>query len=427
VPAYCEVEGYVWRQVRFKAKLPEGWKGKILVIGSGGQAGYLPDDQYLGQPEALARGYVVVNHDSGHVSSVTDSLWGYDNEAAMIDYGFRGGHVAGIIGKAVAAAFYGRRPEHVYYHSCSNGGREALMMAQRYPSDYDGIIAGSPSLAYSDLFVQIYWIAELLKDRTRNGFDDIAAKVLHKAVLAQCHALDVHGDGVLEDPRLCKVDLSKVACKAATNDDCLTPHQVDIARNIYEGPRSADGRQIARPGPMPGSELRWAPSTISGPIVDYPQQVFRYLAFNPAPGPGWQPDPAKLGDYAKRMGLMDSLFSANNPDLRKFKANGGKLLVYFGWNDIYGVNDTIDYSESVERLMGGVEKTADFYRLFLMPGMNHCSGGDGASVFDYLGAMDSWVTAGKAPESLTGYHPREDGSHEFSRTVYPYHVTRANK
>lgn len=367
----------------------------MLVVGTGGQAGSITTaadyDKYkMNSLPLLPQGYAFVGHDSGHSDAGT--IWGWHNHSAEIDYGFRGGHVAGIIGKAILEAYYGRRPARSYYHSCSNGGREALMMAQRYPWDYDGIVAGAPSLAYSNLFVRFYAFVELMKDRSRSGFNVKAASVLHKSVLEQCDALDGKTDGILEDPRRCKVDFNRVLCKQAAADDCLTPHQIDIARQIYEGPRRADGSQIAPSSAMPGSELTWGDWGTS----TYPVEVFRYLAFDPAPGPGWTPDPSKLGDYARRMGLMDSLFSAVNPDLRQFKSHGGRLLSYYGWNDAMGgLRENIDYYEMVERVMGGPEKTLDFYRLFMVPGMNHCGGGDGVSEFDYVGALDRWVD-GKA-------------------------------
>jgi len=186
------------------------------------------------------------------------------------------------------------------------------MMAQRYPWDYDGIVAGAPSLAYSGLFLRFYDFVELMKDRSRNGFDGKAASVLHRSVLEQCDALDGKKDGILDDPRQCKVDFNRVLCKRDAAEDCLTAHQVDIARRIYEGPRRPDGTSIAASSAMPGSELTWE-GWSSGSIGNYPLEVFRYLAFDPAPGPGWTPDPAKLGDYARRMGQMDSLFSPSIP------------------------------------------------------------------------------------------------------------------
>jgi feruloyl esterase len=424
VPDTCVVEGVVWPNVRFRVELPlTGWNSKMLVVGSGGQAGVITtaadyDKHRMNSRALLPQGYAFVGHDSGH--SAAGTKWGWHNPSATIDFGFRAGHVAGLIGKTVLKAFYGQSPARSYYHSCSNGGREALMMAQRYPWDYDGIVAGAPSLAYSGLFLRFYAFVELMKDRSPNGFDGRAAGVLHRSVLEQCDALDGRKDGIIEDPRRCKIDFHRVQCKQDGAENCLTAHQMEIARQIYEGPLRADGSQIAQSSAMPGSELTWEDWGTS----TFPAEVLRYLAFDPAPGPGWTPDPAKLGDYARRMGLMDSLFSAVNPDLRQFKSHGGKLLSYYGWNDAMGgFRENVDYYEMVERVMGGPENTLDFYRLFMIPGMNHCGGGDGASAFDYVGVLDNWIEQGNAPDVLTGYHPRSDGSPEFTRSV-PYYRTR---
>jgi len=423
-PSTCVVEGVVWSNVRFRVEFPlTGWNGKMLVAGSGGQAGfittasdYYDKERWNSQP-LLPQGYAFVSHDSGH-SDYMGTKWGWHNPSALIDYGFRAGHVAGLIGKEVLRDFYGRRPARSYYHSCSNGGREALIMAQRYPWDYDGIVAGAPAPSYNSLFVRFYAFVEALKDRSRSGFDSQAASALHQSVLEQCDALDGKKDGILEDPRQCKVDFNRVLCKGGAAPNCLTTHQVDIARQIYAGPRRPDGSQIAPSSAMPGSELGWERWLDAS---TYPTEFFRYQAFDPAPGPGWTPDPTKLGEYARRMGLMDSLIAAVNPDLRQFKAHGGKLLSYYGWNDaMAGLWENVDYYETTERVMGGPEKTRDFYRLFMIPGMDHCTGGEGVFMFDYIGALDRWVEQGKAPDILTGYHPRPDGSPQFTNDVAYY-------
>jgi feruloyl esterase len=221
-----------------------------------------------------------------------------------------------------------------------------------------------------------------------------------------------------------------VRCKGAQAGNCLTDHQIGIARRIYDGPRRADGTQIVQSSVLPGSELALIRTGAKYASLDgkpywfmgkYASDMLRDLAFDPAPGPGWMPDPAMIDDYVKRMGLMDTLFSATNPDMRAYKARGGKLLIYMGWNDVLGgVRAPIDYYENVERMMGGEKNTGSFFRLFMMPGMDHCKDGEGASVFDWLGELDKWVETGKAPASVTGYHPKRDGTPEFYRTVKPY-------
>lgn len=423
-PAHCLVEGYVWRSTRFRLRFPlTEWSGKMVFIGGGGQLGSLPNEGSTGGRSAalLQKNYATVAHDGGHFSTITDAKWAYNNEPAQIDFGFRSAHLVTVASKAVLKTFFGRGPDRAYFNGCSNSGREAMMMVQRFPLDYDGVIAGAPSMAVTDLFINMYWASNLLRDQSRTGFDMAAARTLNAGVVAQCDKLDGTADGILEDPRRCKVDFKPLLCKDVAAEGCLTPRQADIARQIYEGPRTPDGQQIAPSSAYPGSEISWIAFITPRWTIDYPNEVLRYSAFSPAPGPNWTPDPAQIADYATRMGVSESLAGATNPDIRKFKARGGKLLAYYGWNDAFGgANAISDYYETAERVMGGEKATQDFFRLFMVPGMDHCGGGVGAYAIDWLDVLDKWVTAGVAPESVTGVHPGPDGKPQFTRTIRPY-------
>lgn len=418
-PSYCEVVGYAWRNVQFRVRLPAaGWNGKLVVLGTGGQAGsFMPDDPASptsSSGQALRQGYATATHNGGHISSFTDALWAYNNDSALLDYAYRAPHVAGLIARAVVRHAYGSAPRRVYFSGCSNGGREALQMAQKYPYDYDGIIAGAPSLRWSSLFFQLYW----LNNRTYGpnaSLDEAALSTLHNFVIENCDNLDGKKDGILDDPRRCKVPLEIITCKPGENANCLSASQAKAAAEIYDGPRDRQGKSIAPSSAMPGSELTWRNYAIA---ASYPQSVFRFLTFTPAVGPAFVPDEALLGDYAKRTGGSDGVLSADNPDLRKFRDNGGKLLSYMGWNDVIGgVRDTLDYHATVERLMGGPQATLDFYRLFMVPGMNHCSGG-GLEV-DWLSTLDAWVDKGKQPDRISGPQADPVGTSTVIRTVTP--------
>lgn len=421
LPSYCEVIGYTWRDVQFRVRLPlTGWNGKLVVFGTGGQAGeFSPDDPrspVSSSGSALRQGFATATHNGGHVSSPTDAQWAYQSESALLDYGFRAPHVAGLIASAVVRQSYGRSARRVYFSGCSNGGREALQMAQRYPYDYDGIIAGAPSMRWSDLFSNLYWFTNRVNG-SNAVLDSSALHLLHSHVLAQCDRIDGKLDGILDDPRKCKVDLEPITCKLGVSGNCLSPGQAKAAREIYAGPRDDAGRRVAYSSAMPGSELTW--SDYLG-IESYPLSVLRYESFMPAAGPAFIPDESHLRDYARRSGGSDAILAANNPDIRRFRDNGGKLLSYMGWNDaIGGVRETIDYYATVERVSGGRKATQDFYRLFMVPGMNHCSGGDGASQIDWLAALDAWVEDRKAPDTISGYHPDANGKPAFFRTVSP--------
>jgi feruloyl esterase len=421
LPSYCEVIGYSWRNVEFRVRLPlSDWNGKLVVFGTGGQAGdFMPDDPKSSvslSGSALRRGYATATHNGGHVSSQTDAQWSYQNESALLDYGFRAPHVAGLSARAVVRQFYGQVARHVYFSGCSNGGREALQMAQRYPYDYDGIIAGAPSMRWSDLFVNLYWFTNRVYG-SHAVLDGSALELLHRYMLDRCDRIDGKLDGILDDPRKCQIDLGPITCKAGAAAHCLTPAQAKAAREIYDGPHDRTGRPIAQSSAMPGSELVW--NQFSG-IESYPVSVFRWQSFMPAAGPDFTPDESQLADYVRRSGGSDAIVSATNPDLRRFRDNGGKLLSYMGWNDpIGGIRETLDYHSIVERVMGGPEATRNFYLLFMIPGMNHCSGGEGASQIDWLAALDNWVDAHKPPEAISGFHPDADGKPAFFRTFAP--------
>jgi feruloyl esterase len=418
VPEHCDIRAYAWRNIEIRVRVPlTGWNEKLLVLGSGGQSGTINDAFVsVAIPQQLHRGFAIVQHNSGHTSTVLDSKWAWNDESRMIDYGFRAGHVATAFGKAVVTRFKGQAPSKSYFAGCSNGGREAMMMAQRYPADFDGIVAGDPSQAYAELFVHMAWFKDRLSGKS---FDITAAKSLHNAVLEQCDGLDGQRDGLLQDPRRCKVDFSRLRCSEGANQECLSEEQIATARTIYQGPRTSDGRQIGMPYVMPGSELTW--HWWVDMVGNYPLEVLRYLAFSPALGPSFSFDVNKLEEYRERMGAMDALLSATDPDLRPFRDRGGKLLIYWGWSDaLGGVTRGVDYFEAMQRVMGGAKPTAEFARMFMVPGMNHCSGGDGPWDIDYLSALDAWVSTGAPPESLRASHPATESSRGFSSLI-PYY------
>lgn len=421
LPSYCEVTGVAYHQVQFRVRLPlKGWNGKLVVFGTGGQAGaFFPDDPaspVSWSGSALRHGFATAAHNGGHVSKETDGRWAVGDDGALLDYAFRAPHVAGVIARAVAARAYGEAARRVYYYGCSNGGREALNMAQRYPWDYDGIVAGAPSMHWSELFVHLLWFSNRLYGPNA-VLDAGALATLHRYVLSRCDALDGRRDGILDDPRRCEVDLAPITCADARTDDCLTPAQAMAARQVYDGPRDAAGRQLTFSSAMPGSELVW--DDFRG-IEGYPLSVLRYQSFTPPPGASFRPDEADIGSYLHRSGGSDAMLGATNPDLRRFRDHGGKLLSYMGWNDpLGGVRETIDYHQTVGRTMGGRAATDAFYRLFMVPGMNHRTGGDGAYQADWLAALDAWVEHGTAPDAIAAYHPDARGRLAFTRTLRP--------
>jgi pimeloyl-ACP methyl ester carboxylesterase len=424
LPAYCEVEGYVAPQVRFAVRLPAAWNGKLLVQGCGGFCG---QTMVQNANDALRRGYAVAHTDMGHYSSPLDGKWAYNNRQAEIDFGYRATHVTTIVAKALTNHFYGKRQQRTYFRGCSTGGRQGLMAAQRFPNDFDGIIAGAPVIYYGQgTGLQLMWSVRANLDGIGKPILDAqAVSLLSKAAVKACDANDGLRDGIVGNPGSCSFDPAALRCKPGTSSSCLSSAQVETARKIYEGPRDSAGRALFVGGAEHGSEPNWLGNYIgvNGNPPLYEQfigDLFRYIAFDEDPGPTWQPADLDFDRDPARLGAMERVIGARNPDLRAFKAAGGKIIQYHGWRDQSVVPMvSVDYYGQVMRAMGGSSATQDFYRLFMMPGMDHCTGGTGPDSFDYLTALEDWVERGRAPDMLVGTK-RENGATTMQRPVFLY-------
>ncbi len=437
MPAYCRVEGYVTPNVSMELRLPtDNWNGKFIKRGCGGYCGSV-FSTYCNNH--VKNGYACVVSDMGHNSTGGDAKWAYNNPYTEIDFGYRATHVSTVAGKAITEEFYGNAPQRSYYMGCSTGGRQGLVEAQRFPWDFDGIVAGAPVIDETGAGLQLIWttVANLDED----GEQILTASkipLIHDAAIAKCDAYDGEEDGLIDDPRDCDFDPGTLQCGLFAGDDCLTKDQVEVVRKIYSGPHTSDGTPTYTGGALPGSEPHWIGPYVTeegrpGRYYFMIGDMFRYMGFLPDPGPSWQPKDFDFDEDHKRLGMMEGIYSGSNPDLRKFRDAGGKMFVYHGWADYSVVPlNTVDYYELATRTMGGIEATQDFFRLFMIPGMSHCSGGGGAYAIDYLSHMEEWVEGGKAPDMMMGHHPVEQTDRfgtdfpldpdiiEFSRPVYPY-------
>jgi len=424
VSAYCKVQGYVRPNVRFELRLPlAGWNGKHLMRGCSGFCGaVLPRCD-----AALHKGYACIASDMGHFSSQTDAVWAWNNREAELDFAHRATHVTAVIGKAITSRFYRAPVARSYYEGCSTGGRQGLVAAQRFPDDFDGIIAGAPVINETGAGMQLLWSVRAAR---RNDGSPILeprhVRILHAAVIAQCDVLDGVLDGIVADPRACGPELARLACTSgAAPSSCLTGDQIEAARQIYQGPVTSHGRALYTGGAMPGSELNWIGTYVAAPgdtpsYYTFVGDLFRYLAFAEDPGSSWRPEQFDFDSDPARLGFMEHLFTGSNPDLRRFRDRGGKLIVYQGWADQSVVPlNVIDYFELTTRTMGGAKQIEEFARLFMVPGMNHCAGGTGATEFDFLEAIDTWVEHGAEPTRLIGVK-REQGKVVMERPVLPY-------
>jgi feruloyl esterase len=379
--SYCSVMGYVNPTNTFGLYLPvDRWNGRYLVRGCGGSCGAALVELACGLH--VRDGYACLITDMGHSSTSVDNNWVDNNLQGLVDFGYRSTHVTTVAGKAIATAFYARPPSKNYFLACSTGGRQGMIEAQRFPEDFDGIIAIAPASMAPYGTKQAATISDIDAFNTRPDGAPILpnrkAILVHAAVVRACDRNDGIADGVIGDPRRCGWEPDRIACKGSDTRDCLTPAQVAVVRRRYEWR-----------GAQKGSELNW---------------IGNYIRNAPLPGQAWKP----LFDLGVGRGdpaTIESMVNPNNPDLRPFKANGGRLILVHGLSDQSVMPPpTIDYYETMTRTMGGADATLSFARMFLVPGMDHCAGGEGASAINYLAAITAWVEQGKAPAALRGVH-----------------------
>jgi hypothetical protein len=412
-PEYCDAMGSIGN-IKFRMQFPtDEWNHKYFQTGCGGFCGYIPIEQC---GEALSRGYAVAAEDTGHQGG-TDASWALNNRQAEVDWGYRSPHVVAVAAKQYIASFYGQEPEYSYFQGCSTGGRQALSEAQRYPGDFDGIVAGAPALYQNYLAPLSQGHLEMV-NRDANGkviLPGSKAPVIAAAVLEECDAEDGRTDGVVGDPESCDFDPASLLCPDDVDaPDCLTSAQVEVVKAFYAPPVDDKGRQLYPGGLVVGSEGGWPGWSIGTDTQfsgggNFAEQVLRYLAFPKDPGPSYSLydfDPTR--DAAK-LRAMARIYNADNVHLRRFEREGGKLLVWHGWADpLITPEGTINYVREAMAANGGREATADWMRLFLLPGVYHCAGGPGEDSVDWLTTIENWVEKGQAPDQVSAVKLADD-------------------
>ena len=308
-----------------------------------------------------------------------------------------------VKGKAITEAYYGNNPRYSYWNGCSSGGKQGLKEAQKFPNDFDGIIAGAPANFWTHLTSAAAWIGQAVNKSEASYIPPTKYSLIHAAAINACDALDNVKDGVIEDPKKCKFDPKVLECNGADDATCLMPAQVDTARVMYAPIVNPHTKASIFPGFEPGSETGWnlvagrQPTSLG---VDH----WKYVVFK---DPNWD---YKTLDFDKDIALADKLdngvINAIDTNLSPFFSHGGKILQYHGWTDsLIPPQNSVNYYESVLSTMGGANKVKGNYRLFMVPGMNHCGGGEGPSNFDALSALEQWVEQGKAPEQIIASRP----------------------
>nr|WP_253201306.1 tannase/feruloyl esterase family alpha/beta hydrolase [Sphingomonas quercus] len=418
---YCEVKGYVAPQVRFELHLPmRSWTQRLMFLGCGGFCGVVR----LGPPRAAegcrpldAGEFALVTSDLGHVAGgIMDAVWAADRQARE-DFGHRGVHVVTLAAKEIVRRFYGEPPAYAYFNGCSDGGREGVMAAARYPADFDAVIAGAPvvNLIANHTLFHAWALQHLRRPDGSFVFNDAALGQLHQAALDAC---DTDGgdprDGVIPDPSRCAFDPGRLACGAAP---CLSAEQVAVARAIYGGARDERGRPLYFGYPV-GTELGWNRQAASVARWGAGSSA-GYLASDP-------PDPnAELATLRFTAAAVRKLyahadsFNITDPDLAAFQRRGGKLILWQGWADfnVASMSGVTLWKAIRARSGAGAD---GFVRLYMLPGVAHCGGGDGPDRTDLMSAIIAWREDGQPPRSITASRRGADGSLLATRTVEPY-------
>ena len=428
---YCAVRGTIAPANTFVMRLPvQGWTQRYLQTGCGGLCGTANINYtQAGTCPPVADGTIAsATTDMGHQGGNGGS-WAANNPQAEIDFAYRGVHVTAQVAKAIIARFYGRPPAYSYFNGCSDGGREALMEAQRYPEDFDGIAAGAPA---NNLVVQntFHHAWGVLANTDASGNAILLAgklPLIHEAVVAACDSLDGVADGLLDDPRRCRFDPASLLCApgqdAAT---CLTEAEVGVVRRLHDGATDSQGRRLEqRISREWGSELDWTLFVPAAPgQTTFSENIalafLRYLAFHNVDNPDYQLSDLQFTvRYFRRTVQTSHYWAATDPDLSRFEGRGGKLLLWHGWSDQHITpQSTLQYYEAMRETLGA-ESVERFARLYLFPGVGHCSGGLGPDSFDILTPVMAWVETGTAPGQIVASKVT-DGAVTRTRPVFPY-------
>jgi Tannase and feruloyl esterase len=437
LPAFCRVQLTATpskdSNIKIEVWLPlSEWNGKFQGQGNGGFAGEI---DLRGMAVAIRQGYATAGTDTGHTGAGTDASWALGHPEKITDFGYRAIHEMTAIGKELTKSFYGNAAHWSYFASCSNGGRQALMEAQRYPEDYDGILAGAPANYWSHLLTNAVYNAQATTNSAESYIPPNKLETIAHAVNEACDAQDGVKDGVLNDPRQCHFRAAAILCKTGDAASCLTEAQVVTLTKLYEGGKDSRGKAVF-PGYLPGAEdgqggwEPWITGAAPGKSLLFAFGVgfFSNMVYAKA---DWDYKKGKIDELEAAADKMAKIFNATDPDLAAFRARGGKLILYHGWNDpaISALN-TLDYYHSVVKAMGPTA-TDSFVRVFMVPGMQHCAGGPGADSFGQGGlifakdpqrnirlALEKWAEGDRAPESViaTKYVSEQDASRGVKMT-----------
>ena len=423
LPAFCRVTATLApssdSDIKIEVWMPaSGWNSKLETVGNGGWAGTI---SYPALASALLDGYATASTDTGHASAGGSFAFGHPE--TLIDFGYRSVHEMTVAAKAIIAVFYSRGPTTSYFRGCSTGGRQALAEAQLYPADYNGIIAGAPANFMTHLQTWGLWVALAVHKSEASYIPPEKYPAIHKAVLDACDARDGLKDGLIGDPTRCQFDPAALVCKGTEEPSCLTVAQVEAARKLYSAAKNPRTGQEIFPGFEPGSELGWA--GLAGPQpFGIATDLFKYVVFKDA---NWD---FHTFDFDRDVTLADQMdkhtINDIDPDLKEFFGRGGKLLMFHGWSDqLIAPLNSVNYYDGVLKEVG-TAKAEDSIRLFMIPGMAHCGGGEGPNRFETMDALTQWVERGRAPDQMIASH-LTNAVVDRTRPLCPYPQVAAYK
>lgn len=442
---HCKVAGVIGTETNFELLLPDNWNGKFVMGGGGGFVGSVMNTSLtLG---SLQAGYATVGTDTGHQGHPLDASWAYNNLERLVSFGHQAVHRTAVTAKALIRDYYDRKISRSYFTGCSRGGGHGFMEAQRYPEDFDGIVAGSPAYNWTGVAALASQINEAMYPDPSNLQKAVIGpaqqRLIESSYLKMCDALDGIQDGILNDPRQCTFDVGTLLCKGEKNDSCLSEEQLAAVRVVYDGPKDSQGRPLYFGFPFGGETAaggwsRWLTGGLKyianlnefqggvdagefdAPVepnayFGFGNGIMRYFIYN---DPEWSYAGFNYDNYKRDSARVAETLNAIDPDLSAFRARGGKLLIYNGWSD--NAQTSLAFADYYEQVLAHDEIAANDVRLFLMPGVEHCFGGAGPSLVNWLTEIDKWVESGKAPEQITAYWVNEKMQPTGSRPVCAY-------
>jgi feruloyl esterase len=416
LPPYCAVKGTIkptpTSAIQFEVWLPEaGWNGKLHVVGNGGLAGTI---SYAAMADALRDGFATASTDTGHTAAEPPS-WLEDRER-LIDYSYRGLHLTTVDAKAIVQSYYTQAAKYAYYSGCSTGGKQGLMEAQRYPSDFDGILAGDAANYWTHQMASEVWNGVVTSSPDTN-LPKEKLQLVQDHAIAACDMLDGAADGLVSNPVKCKFDPGTLQCSGPDAPNCLTKAQVLAVRDVYSGPRNPLTNRVVYPGLYPGGEVGWASGVVINRTTTSGVSSNPFFAYALFHNKDWQ---FRTFDVSRDLERMDRelapITNATDANLEPFRRLGHKLVYYHGAADpLIPAQNGVDYFESVVAAQKGLDKTQNFFRAFLVPGLYHCSGGPGPIAFgtngevpqgqrdadhDIFKSLERWVETGAAPTKV---------------------------